>query len=262
MEINIYNRNRALAVTIVVHITVVLLMLLSFKGCTNLEDMETANGGVMVSFGELDAGGGDQSIESTSPPVENPVDDPTPTKSNPDVNPNPVETSDQSDLPEVNKNKEKEKNQKKEPSSLDERLKKKLAGLKDIAKGNKDGTSGDGRKPGTEGDPNAKDGGPGGQGRGLTGSGEGLILAGFGKGPIPQPENKSQFFEKIRIEFCVDKKGNLISYKSDPSCKGCGSNKYLEDLTIKALKQIKFTPTSSAVLSRNCGSFIVDYQEK
>jgi hypothetical protein len=262
MEIDIYNRNKAMVVSIVVHVTAVLLMLLSFKGCSTMEDLETANGGVMVSFGELDAGGGDDTPEASSPPVDEPIVDPNPTPTSPDVNPDPMETNPDSDAPPVNKKVEDKQEKEKKEQRISPAMQKILDNIAKAGKGNKDGTSGDGRKPGTEGDPNAKDDGPGGQGRGLEGAGEGLVLAGFGRGAIPQPKNTSQYFEKIRIEFCVDKRGKLISYKSDPSCKGCGSNKYLEDLTIKALKGIKFTPTSSAVKSRNCGSFIVDYREK
>ena len=250
-----------------VHVTMVLLMLLSFRGCVHLEDMETSNGGVMVSFGELDAGGGELTPEETTQtPEENLPSDPAP--SDPVETPDPVVTNDDSDAPVVKKEtvtkpKEQPKEEVKKKPTIDPNLRDRLKGLKNKSKGDgKEGESGEGRKPGKYGDPNAKNDGPGGTGGGPTGSGEGLVLAGFSHGNIPQPQNRSQNFQKIRISFCVDRSGNLLDYRADPSCPGCGMNQYLVDITVDALKKIRFRPTGGSIKDRNCGSFTVDYRAK
>lgn len=249
-------------VSVTVHITVLLLLMLTFRMCPGDMDMQAANGGVMVSFGELDAGGGDNTAEPTSPEVEDPTPDQTESTSQPTSDTDPVVTNDQSDVSvkKTTSTKPKTTEPKKEQPSMDPRLKKALEKLpRNRGQGDTDDGSGDGRKIGKGGDPNAKDDGPGGKGGGPRGQGDGVDLSGFSRGAIPQPVNKSQVFQKIRIEFCVDKYGNLLDYDNDPSCVGCGSNQYLVNLTISTLKKVKFKPISSSVKSRNCGTFTVDY---
>lgn len=263
MEINAYNRNRALIVTVIVHVTVLLLMLMSFKGCIRFEDLETANGGVMVSFGELDAGGGDMTPEATDTQEEQVQESEPVEETQPDVD-DPVVTNDQSDVAVPKKTEPKQPEKKTEPvkkkPTINPELKKKLDKLKQLGKGNKDGESGDGRKPGKQGDPNAENDGPGGTGRGKVGAGTSLNLSGFGHGDIPAPVNESQEFGVVKLDFCLDRYGRFIGEPTiAPGSKT--SNAYLVRITKEAIMRVKFTPTGN-VSNTNCGTYTVTYARK
>ena len=257
-EVNIYNRNKALVVTVVVHVTVLLLMLLSFKGCVNMEDMETSSGGLMVSFGEVNAGGGDPNADPVSRPQDEPVVDPNPNTPDPNSSPDAMETNDNSDAPAVNKAEKKEPTKKEtKKKQMDSEFAKRMEQLKK-RKGNNNDGEGEGENDGKEGDPDSDNDGPPGTGQGPVGSGQLTGLSGFGWGEIPSPRNTQQKFGTVKLEFCLDKYGRFIGQPTI-AAGSTTTDAYLVRITKENILRVKFSPTGG-VKSTNCGIYTVHYK--
>lgn len=250
------NDRKGLAGTILVHAIVILLMLLwGFKG-PDVQDED--EGGVLVSFGEIDAGGPEETnavAEQTEQTEESVPEEPT-------IDPvdDPVITNDDATAPEMVEKKQTkpvtEPPEEKKPE-VDKKLQDAINKLKQ-RNSDKNSSSGDGTKEGPKGDPNAQTSGPGGVGGGLKGSGFGVTLNGFNVSGNPVIENSSQDFGKVVLDFCVDNKGRIIE-ESISTGRGSTSNStHLINLTKRGLRQLNIAP-KPGVENGGCGSIVVEY---
>jgi len=224
-----------------------------------MEDMETSSGGVMVSFGEVNAGGGDPNADPVSRPQDEPVVDPNPNTPDPNSSPDAMETNDNSDAPTVNKADERKPDKKvNEEPSIDPALQERLNKIKNRPKGTDGEGEGEGENDGKEGDPDSDNDGPPGSGQGPVGSGQLTGLSGFGWGEIPSPRNTRQIFGTVSLEFCLDKHGRFVG-ETRTAGGATTNNAYLVKITKENLMRVKFNP-KGGVKDLNCGIYTVHYK--
>ncbi len=248
----------------------ILFLILMIKFCPVEKIDELDAGGVMVSLGEPDQGGEDESTaqqeEEYTPPVEEEYESehqvtsdepeapavqetkPTP---KPTTKPKPPETK------PTTKPKPTPKPRQADPRS-------KFFGSKTKGSGSGGGTTG-----GDKGDPDGSpDGKPDGQGSG-NGSGPGQDLGpgidgginGFRVASLVKPRGGVQENGTIRLQVCVDKAGNVIPSRIKfvlPKNPKYVSNIALKKRAIEALKQFKFQNTSGS----NGGCGYIDFSFK
>jgi hypothetical protein len=259
MDLQKKEDRKGLAGTILVHVLIFLFLLISgFSSQTNLD---TENGGVMVSFGEPDAGGsGDEEPQaaaesSPSEQIESTPDEAVIT--NPDEVAPEVKTSEKPVPKKTEQPTTKAEPLEKKPT-IDPRLKSRLEQLK-RSKGTQPGKgSGDGTESGPEGKPDgADDGVPEGTGTGTLGNGMSYSLKGFSVSGRPAIRNEKQKFGTIVVEVCVNKQGQIISTKLGR--KSTTTDSYLYSISERAVRELNITPVGK-VSDTNCGSVTIEFK--
>lgn len=250
------NDRKGLAGTILVHAILILLMLV--WGFTGPDVRDEDEGGVLVSFGDPDAGGPETEnavAEQTEQMEESAPEEPTP-----DPVEDPVITNDDATAPEMVEKKKPqpvtEPPEEKKPE-VDRKMQEAIQKLKN-RNSDKNSSSGDGTKEGPKGDPNAPNSGPGGTGGGLKGSGFGVTLNGFNVSGNPVIENSSQDFGKVVLDFCVDKSGKIVEESISTGRGSTTNSQHLINLTKRGLRQLNISPKSGDV-NGGCGSIEVSY---
>jgi hypothetical protein len=255
------NDRKGLLGTILFHVLLILILLIT--GFGSVAPLESDNGGVMVSFGEPDAGGGDVRPAASQPEIAS-----QPQSSDPNES---VITSDD-DAPEVVKqektpNKTKTKTTEttkpneevEKQASIDPRLKAILDKLKRDSENGGNGI-GEGEKPGDKGRPDGQEGGdPDGTGKGNLGNGISYTLRGFDVSGSPNIKNNTQKTGTVVVEVCVNRQGKIVSTKL-----GRGStttDSYLIELSEKAVKELNIKPVGS-VTDTNCGTVTIKYERQ
>lgn len=263
MDLNHEHNRKGLVATILIHSIIFLLMLIWIMG--EAKDMEEPAGGVEVSFGDPDAGGpSDISQVANTTPAAAPPSNPDPSETQ---NDNPVVTNDDADQPEMDNSKQKTQKTTntdpvKDPTKTEEptisAAQKAIQAFKDRQKANSDKTTstGDGPKDGPKGDPGSTKKGPGGQSSGTMGN-VNYNLDGFGISKNPNIINTSQDDGSVKISFCVDSKGKLITNTVRVSG-GTATSTYLKNLSKNAIKQFEFYPFGDQAAT-NCGTITFNY---
>jgi hypothetical protein len=251
MNLKKNNDRKGLAGTILFHAIIALLMLL-WAFAPPIEEDED-DGGVLVSFGEVDGGGpedinsvAEEIEESTPPEASDPVDDPVIT--NDDVNAPVLEE----------KKKEKVTEKKKEEPTIDKEMQERIERMKK-ANAEKSKSSGPEGGDGPKGDKNSTEPGKGGSGKGTIGSGISYNLKGFKITGSANIENEKQEFGTVVLDICVDKSGRLLSIN-----RGAGTtnlSQHLFDLSKRAVSDYSFIPQGS-VENTNCGTITIVYKPK
>lgn len=254
MDLKKENDRKGLAGTVLFHAIVILLMLL--WAFTVPEQPDEDDGGVMVSFGEVDAGG-PQDISAVAEQTEQ-TEESSPDEVTPEIDDDPVITNDDATAPEVVKKKKKvdEPPEEKKPE-VNERMRKAIEAMK-RKNADKSSNSGDGSKEGPKGDQTNTNPGPGGTGGGLKGSGFGVSLNGFAVSGNPVIENSSQDYGKVVLEFCVDKNGKILTETIRSGRGSTTQSAHLTNLTKRGLKQLRIRPKTN-VANGGCGSIVVEY---
>lgn len=253
------NDRKGLLGTILFH--VLLLLILLITGFGSVPPLESDNGGVMVSFGDPDAGGGD--VRPAASQVESA---PQPQSSDPNES---VITSDD-EAPEVVKQEKTPNQTKTKPTpqtkpttqeevkpSIDPRLKAQLEKMKRDRENGGSGI-GEGTKPGDKGREDGQDGGyPDGTGKGNLGNGISYNLKGFSVSGSPNIKNNTQKTGTIVVEVCVDKLGRIVSTKL-----GRGStttDNYLYELSENAVRELRIKPVGTTN-DTNCGTVTIVFE--
>jgi len=254
MNLKKSNDRQGLAGTILVHVIIALLMLLWAFAPPMVDDED--DGGVMVSFGEIDAGGPENTSEVSEQTEQ--AQESTPSEEQPEETEDPVVTNEDVDAPEVVEQTEKtdEPPEEKKPE-IDRRMQEAINKLKK-KNSEKSSNSGDGPKEGQQGDPNSDQPGQGGPGGGLTGAGFGVSLNGFNVSGNPVIENSTQDFGKVELDFCVDKDGRILPNSITIGRRSTTSSRHLQDLAKRGLMQLTIKP-KQGITNGGCGSIIVEY---
>lgn len=246
---------KGLAGTILVHAIIALLMLLWAFAPPMVDDED--DGGVMVSFGEIDAGG-PENVSAVAEESEESQES-TPSENQPDEAEDPLITNEDVEAPEVVEQTEKtdEPPEEKKPE-INRRMQEAINKLKK-KNADKSQSSGDGSKDGQQGDPNSTQPGQGGPGGGLTGAGFGVSLNGFNVSGNPVIENSTQDFGKVELDFCVDKSGRILENTITIGRRSNTSSQHLQDLAKRGLLQLTIKP-KQGINNGGCGSIIVEYR--
>jgi len=254
MDVKRENDRKGLAGTILFHAIIALLMLL--WAFTPPQPKDEDDGGVLVSFGDID-GGGPEDISSVAEQTEQ-TEESSPDEVIPETEDDPVITNDDATAPEVVEEKKKidEPPEEKKPE-VNKRMQDAINKLKQ-KNADKNSSSGDGPKDGPKGDQTSTNPGPGGSGGGLKGSGFGVSLNGFAVSGNPVIENRTQDYGKVELDFCVDKNGNIIGESIAIGRSSTTSSKHLISLTKQGLRQLNIKP-KSGVTNGGCGSITVEY---
>jgi protein TonB len=256
------NDRKGLLGTILFHVLLILILLIT--GFGSVPPIESDNGGVMVNFGEPDAGGGD--VQPAASQAESAAQ-PQPS------DPNESVITSEDDAPEVEKQEKKtnkpvikpteqtkpSKEVDENKSTVDPRLKAQLDKLKRDRENGGNGV-GEGDKPGDKGRPDGQEGGdPNGTGKGNLGNGISYNLKGFSVSGKPIINNNTQKTGTIIVDVCVNKQGRIISTKL-----GRGStttDTYLYELSEKAVRELNINPVGSTT-DTNCGTVTIKYERQ
>ena len=262
MDLSHEHDRKGLVATILIHSIIFLLMLIWIMG--EAKDMEEPAGGVEVSFGDPAAGGpSDISQVANTTPTVTPPSNPTPSTTQ---NDDPVVTNDDSDQPEMDNSQKQtqqttstkptKETQKTEEPTISEAQKAMERWKNKKANSDKTTSTGDGTKDGPKGDPGAKQKGPGGKSSGTMGN-VNYNLDGFGISKNPNIVNTSQDDGSVKIAFCVDRNGKLIT-NTIRVAGGTATSSYLKNLSKDAIKRFEFYPFGDQAAT-NCGTITFNY---
>ena len=262
MDLSHEHDRKGLVATILIHSIIFLLMLIWIMG--EAKEMEEPAGGVEVSFGDPAAGGAsDISQVANTTPTVTPPSNPDPSTTQ---NDDPVVTNDDADQPEMDNSKQKtqtttttdpnKETKKTEEPTISEAQKAMQRWKDKKANSDKTTSTGDGDKDGPKGDPGATKKGPGGKSSGTMGN-VNYNLDGFGISKNPNIVNTSQDDGSVKIAFCVDSKGKLIT-NTVRVVGGTATSTYLKNLSKNAIKQFEFYPFGDQA-STNCGTITFNY---
>lgn len=251
------NDRKGILGTVLFHVILFLIMLIT--GFGSVPPLDSDNGGVTVSFGEPDMGGdggAPQSSSSAAPPPSSSEESMVTSESEaPEVDAveKPVKKTNNTTTNTKNTETTEQK------PSIDPRLKAQLEKMKKKT-GQKPG-EGDEEKEGKEGKPEGtEDGDPDGIGKGTLGKGISYNLKGFTVQGQPNIVNNSEKYGKVVVAICLNKSGRIISTKLG---KGSTTNdSYLYNLSVNAIKELKYIPLGELSSETNCGNITIIYERQ
>ena len=237
------NKKRGLIGTIAFHL--ILLLIFLFTGLTIPVPMPEEEGlPVQLDLGNTDFGSGDEQPQSTAEPENTePISEPQPVESSPEVNEELATQDEVSDMSVPEKVTEKKPEEKK--PELSEKLKNVLKSNPFQTKENNDSKGqGDSDQPGDHG---KADGSP--DGNSLSGdkAGGGISfnLSGRGFKGAPPIQGNMQESGKIVVDIIVDRQGNVV--RVTPGGRGSTiTNSALVQKAVESARKAKFTPKADA----------------
>lgn len=250
------NDRKGLLGTILFHVLLVLILLIT--GFGSVAPLDSDNGGVMVSFGEPDAGGGD--VRPAASQVEN-ASQPQPSDPNESVitsDDNAPEVEKQTKTPtkpttkptqETKPTKEVTENK----ATIDPRLKAQIEKMKRNSENGGRGIE-EGTKPGDKGREDGENGGDPNGNNGTGTLGNGVSYGGFEGFEVkgnPIIKNESQRTGTVVVEVCVDKRGKITKTKLDR--RSTTPDNYLYELSVKAVRELNIKPVGKTN-DTNCGT--------
>jgi hypothetical protein len=259
-----YN-NHGMIVSGVFHLILLFMFIIPFLTYNHVEQtpIDLEEGGLLVAFGEEDAGMNDAPVGgeiAQSSPAASAPNSPTPsdlasTSADVKVTSKPVEkpvktpTANPSKSTASTNNKNANSNANSNAQADADARKKKFSNL--FGKG-----SGSGGKAGNQGQPN---GDPNGSALSGISTGSGSIGGGLaGRGVLFEPKftDNSQKTGKVSLQVCVDPSGRVT--KADFTQKGSTtSDPYLIDIAKKTTFKYKF---SASEITSQCGSVTIDFK--
>jgi hypothetical protein len=260
------NRKMGFYISVCIHLALLLLLFIRFVPIMKFPAEES---GIMVVFGEEDAGQNSETYEAEAENAVSVESAVAPSKVNPakDVvsttrdEISEVKATDKKKT-DVKKDKQAEENQRLEKLRQEKEEAERLAKEKDAAEKKKKMTDlfgkgkGSGSKPGDAGNPTGEP-----NGKVLDGitKGSGRVGGGLAsRGLVFEPvfKDNSQRSGRVVLTLCVDATGKVISSKYTQ--KGSTTNDaYLIQLTEKTASKYKFSPGDA---DSQCGTITVDYK--
>lgn len=207
-------------ITLLIHAGILVLMMwLGLKP----PDPPWEEQGIMISLGEPDQGGPDQ-----TPAAEQPETEPQPEEQIPVEEEENIATQDIEDAPVVKKTEDKKPSEVKKPSTEKKpevKEPERKADSRAMFRGNRtngdpnsQGT-GDGDVPGNQGSPDGSENGSlDGRGQGTSGDGFGYSLSGRKIKRLPDVQDNSKATGKVVVTVTVDKNGRVV--KAEPGARG------------------------------------------